>query len=91
MPSNLTLQAAYHGVPIVGLPLWGEQPDNVARAVEKGFGLRVSIDDTQNLARNLHAALHRVLNNPSFAQQAAKVSNIIRSTRESSASQAASE
>ena len=84
------MQAAYHGVPIVGLPLWGEQPDNVARAVEKGFGLRVSIDDTQNLARTLHSALQRVLSNPSFATNAAKVSNLIRATRESPASQAAS-
>ena len=84
------MQAAYHGVPIVGLPLWGEQPDNVARAVEQGFGLRVSIDDTQNLARNLHSALQRVLSNPSFATNAAKVSNLIRATRESPASQAAS-
>lgn len=88
--SRWAMQAAYHGVPIVGLPLWGEQPDNVARAVEQGFGLRVSIDDTQSLARNLYSALQRVLSNPSFATNAARVSNLIRATRESPASQAAS-
>ena len=29
------LQAAWHGKPIVGLPLMLEQPDNVARAEEQ--------------------------------------------------------
>ena len=83
------LQAAYHGVPIVGMPLWGEQPDNVARAVEQGFGTCVSIDDTQNLAKDLQIALQRVLGTPSFAGNASRVSRLIQASQDSPARQAA--
>ena len=31
------MQAAYHGVPIVGLPFSGDQPDNAAKVVAKVF------------------------------------------------------
>lgn len=34
-------QAAYHGVPLVGIPMYGDQPDNIAKAVHRGFGLLV--------------------------------------------------
>ncbi len=34
-------QAAYHGVPLVGIPMYGDQPDNSAKAVHRGFGLLV--------------------------------------------------
>lgn len=89
MGNLLLTQAAYHGVPIVGMPLWGEQPDNVARAVEQGHGTCVSIDDTHNLARDLQTALQRVLGNPSFAGNASRVSRLIQATRDSPARQAA--
>ncbi len=38
----LCLQAAFHGVPIVGIPVFGDQPDNVMKAVYRGFGLMIS-------------------------------------------------
>ena len=37
----LGVQAAYHGVPLVGIPMYGDQPDNIAKAVHRGFGLLV--------------------------------------------------
>ncbi len=85
------LQAAYHGVPIVGLPLFAEQPDNMARATEQGFGLSVSVDDVLGLSQNLRRALLQILQNPSFADNASRVSRRIRATHWSPASQAASE
>ena len=75
---------------MVGLPSWDEQPDNVARAVEQGYGAVVDINDNPGLSRNLHMAPQRVLGNPRFALKAARVSNLIRATLESPASQAAS-
>ena len=47
-------QAAYHGVPLVGIPMYGDQPDNVAKAVHRGFGLLVP---AHNLQVPLPAAL----------------------------------
>ena len=47
------LQAAYHGVPIVGMPIFGEQPDTVAQAVYQGFGLAVSLQKLRTLTADL--------------------------------------
>lgn len=86
----LLVQAAYHGVPIVGLPLFAEQPDNMARAAEQGFGLSVDVNDAMGLSQNLRRALQQVLSNPTFAVSARRVSRLIRAARWTPASQAAS-
>ena len=36
------MQAAFHGVPVVGIPVFGDQPDNVMKAVYRGFGIMIS-------------------------------------------------
>lgn len=84
------MQAAYHGVPVVGLPLFAEQPDNMARAVEQGFGLSVDVNDALGLSQNLRRALQQVLGDPSFSGNATRISRLIKSTRWSPADQAAS-
>lgn len=55
-------QAAYHGVPLVGIPMYGDQPDNMAKAVHRGFGLLVP---AHNLQVPLPAALSAM---PTFSQ-----------------------
>lgn len=35
------VQAAFHGVPVVGIPVFGDQPDNVMKAVYRGFGIMI--------------------------------------------------
>ena len=36
---NSLLQAVYHGVPVLAIPLFGDQFDNVVRAEARGLGL----------------------------------------------------
>ena len=84
------MQAAYHGVPIVAMPLFGEQPDNVAIAVEKGWGLAVKVHPLPRLAMCLQQALTRVLQEPAFAQRAAAVSKLMKARRWAPAEVAAS-
>ena len=84
------MQAGYHGVPVVGMPLFAEQPDNIMRAVDRGFALSVSAQKPKTLAADLEKALKRVLHEPSFAVNAAKVSRQMRSRRWSPAEIAAS-
>ena len=76
-----TLQASYHGVPIVGMPLVGEQPDNVARAKDRGYGLSVSVKKLSTLAKDVEEAIKKVLRDPSFGTNAASVSSIMQAHR----------
>lgn len=87
---HIHVQAAYHGIPIVGMPLFGEQPDNVARAVEKGWGLGFTVHPLPQLAHTLERSLRRVLQEPTFAEQAVAVSKLMRAKRWSPAEVAAS-
>ena len=41
--SNSQHEALYHGVPMLGFPLFAEQPSNCERAYEKGVGLTMDI------------------------------------------------
>ena len=63
------------------MPLVGEQPDNVARAKDRGYGLSVSVKKLSTLAKDLEAAIKRILQEPSFAANAARVSSIMQAHR----------
>ena len=67
---------------MVGMPLFAEQPDNVARAVERGYALPVSVKKLDTLAADLEKALKRVLAEPSFASMA-RVSHVMKAHRQS--------
>lgn len=84
------MQAGYHGVPVVGMPLFAEQPDNIAFAEDHGFGLPVSVR-SKSLAKDVTNALHRVLREPSFAVSAARISTSMQARSSTPAEVAASE
>lgn len=81
------MQAAYHGIPIVGIPVFGDQPDNVMKAVYRGFGLMISPGTITE--HSLVAAVGRVISKPSFREAAMKVSRRMRAHRVSPAEKAA--
>lgn len=83
------LQASYHGVPIVGMAMIGEQPDNLARAVDRGYGLTVSVKRLGTLAQDLEQALKRLLGEPSFKTNAERISHMMRAHRLTPAEKAA--
>ena len=77
-------------MPLVGMPLFAEQPDNIARAIDRGFALSVSVKKLDTLAIDLEQAIRRVMKEPSFAVNAAKVSHLMKAHRETPAQLAAS-
>jgi UDP:flavonoid glycosyltransferase YjiC (YdhE family) len=61
------MKALTHGVPLVCIPLVGDQPDNAARVTARGAGLRVSAEAPPARIRE---AIQRVVTDPSCKQAA---------------------
>uniref|UniRef100_F6W899 2-hydroxyacylsphingosine 1-beta-galactosyltransferase n=2 Tax=Xenopus tropicalis TaxID=8364 RepID=F6W899_XENTR len=71
---NGIFEAMYHGVPVVGIPLFGDHYDTMTRVQAKGMGILLEwkkiTEDT------LFASLTEVIHNQSYQQQAVKLSTI---------------
>jgi UDP:flavonoid glycosyltransferase YjiC (YdhE family) len=75
-----------HGVPLVCIPLVGDQPDNAARVVAHGAGIRLDRDSTPEQIR---AAIECVLTRLDFAENARRMAGIV--AKEDGAQRAADE
>jgi MGT family glycosyltransferase len=62
-----TMKVLAHGVPLICMPLVGDQLDNAARVVARGAGVRLGPDATPDQIR---AAIQQVLREPSFRDRA---------------------
>ncbi|XP_056636807.1 UDP-glycosyltransferase UGT5-like, partial [Diorhabda sublineata] len=70
-----TTEAVYHGVPILGLPIFWDQIKNVDVAVFKGFAVKL---DFHNLdEKSFGDALNEILNNPTYREAAKERSSIM--------------
>jgi len=68
------MKALAHGVPLVCIPLVGDQPDNAARVVARGAGVRLERDGTPE---EIRAAIECVLARPGFADSARRMAQIL--------------
>uniref|UniRef100_A0A8C1ZYA4 UDP-glucuronosyltransferase n=1 Tax=Cyprinus carpio TaxID=7962 RepID=A0A8C1ZYA4_CYPCA len=68
-------EAIYHGVPMVGIPLFGDQTDNLAHMKAKGAAVVMdNIKTTQ--PQDLVDGLNAIINNPSYKENAMRLSRI---------------
>ncbi|CAB1427887.1 unnamed protein product [Pleuronectes platessa] len=74
---NSLLQAVYHAVPVLGIPLFGDQFDNVVRAETKGLGL--SISPTHITRELLSSAVQTLIQDTRFKSTALSLSTIHKS------------
>ncbi|XP_055967184.1 UDP-glucuronosyltransferase 2B31-like [Sorex fumeus] len=74
--TNGIYEAIYHGVPMVGIPLFADQPDNIAHMQAKGAAVRVNFETVSS--SDLLNALKTVINNPSYKDNAMKLRAIQR-------------
>ncbi|XP_052054552.1 UDP-glucuronosyltransferase 2B1-like [Apodemus sylvaticus] len=72
--TNGIYEAIYHGIPIVGIPLFADQPDNINHMVAKGAAVRVDFSTLS--ATDLLTALKTVINDPSYKENAMRLSRI---------------
>ncbi|XP_019625058.1 PREDICTED: UDP-glucuronosyltransferase 2C1-like [Branchiostoma belcheri] len=73
---NGVYEALHHGVPMVCLPLFADEPANAARVVARGLG--VTLDFSTVTADQLYQAILLVLTNNSYHETAARLSRLHR-------------
>ncbi|CAH1389510.1 unnamed protein product [Nezara viridula] len=74
-------ESAYFGIPIIGIPYFGDQPKNVRAAVAAGFCIRV---DYNNVTEgSLTWAIKEILNNKRYKEEAERRSSMLRDTQTS--------
>ncbi|MEQ2158314.1 hypothetical protein GOODEAATRI_010957 [Goodea atripinnis] len=61
--TNGIYEAIYHGVPMLGIPVFGDQPDNLVHVEAKGAAVTVSLNVMT--AESLRDAVNTVINNKS--------------------------
>lgn len=57
-------EALYYGVPLIGIPLFGDQSRNIANFVVKNMGVELKYDTINE--KTLGDALETVLNDPKY-------------------------
>nr|KAF6389375.1 hypothetical protein mMyoMyo1_020168 [Myotis myotis] len=72
--ANGIYEAIYHGIPMVGLPMFADQPDNIAHMKTKGAAVRLDFNTISST--DLLNALKTVINDPSYKENAMKLSRI---------------
>lgn len=65
-------EALFHGKPVVGIPIFGDQTMNVQRAAKTGYGVELLYKDITE--ENVQKALDKVLGDPKYAETARLIS-----------------
>lgn len=71
-----TTEAVYHGVPVVGIPVYGDQPMNIRRLVQHGMAIEVPFK--QLSARTLNDSLQDILYKSEYREAAQRRSRIMK-------------
>jgi glucuronosyltransferase len=70
------MEAKFHGVPMVCVPLVGDQPNNARKISHEGWSSTLNLNDLTE--ETLSAAINEVLTNPKYAQTVQLLSLLIR-------------
>ncbi|KAK7909481.1 hypothetical protein WMY93_014165 [Mugilogobius chulae] len=74
--TNGIYEALFHGVPIVGIPLFGDQSDNLARVSRRGGAVVLNFNTMTS--EEMSSTISEVINNPSYTESMRRASAIHR-------------
>ena len=77
--SNGLQEALIAGVPIIGFPVFGDQPKNAGKVVRQGFGLKLDLKSFS--VEELVSAIEEVTTNSSYKAKVEKASALLKSER----------
>ncbi|XP_017267939.1 UDP-glucuronosyltransferase 2A2 isoform X2 [Kryptolebias marmoratus] len=72
--TNGIYEAIYHGVPMVGIPMFADQPDNMVHMKAKGAAVILNLNFMT--AEDLRDAINTVVNDKSYKENAMRLSRI---------------
>nr|XP_040050906.1 UDP-glucuronosyltransferase 2A2-like isoform X7 [Gasterosteus aculeatus aculeatus] len=72
--TNGIYEAIYHGVPMVGIPMFADQPDNMVHVEAKGAAVTVNLNFMKK--DDLRDAVNTVINDKSYKENALRLSGI---------------
>ncbi|XP_039477171.1 UDP-glucuronosyltransferase 2A1-like isoform X1 [Oreochromis aureus] len=72
--TNGIYEAIYHGVPMVGIPMFGDQPDNMVHMKAKGAAVILNVNFMTT--EDLRDAINTVINDKSYKENAMRLSSI---------------
>lgn len=67
-----TQEAVFNAIPIIGIPIYADQYNNLLQAEEKGFGKILKYEDISE--KYLESVILEVLNNDSYKKKALEIS-----------------
>lgn len=56
------IEAKYHGVPIIGVPFFGDQPTNAKMIEQEGWGIKIDLSSLTE--DSLQSVIEEIINNP---------------------------
>ena len=68
-----TTEAMVEGVPILGIPVFGDQKMNMVQATSQGYALKIDLEEITE--ENVSNALNELLSNPKYYDKAKLISN----------------
>lgn len=69
-------EARFHGVPILGIPIFADQPSNMAAIEKDGWAVGCPLNEITEERFSL--ALHEILDNKTYYNEVKRISNLFR-------------
>lgn len=71
-----TIEAIHHGVPVLGIPVFGDQKSNIPIAVRNGYALQLDIKDITE--ESLLKKITELIANPKYKENVKRLSSLLK-------------